>query len=130
MSEKRKTGDAWSVRLGKDREERATRAAKALGLVEDSVVAKGKLLRFGLDLVCKHAIRKQIDQMGGLMAAMQAEARGLRQVLLDAVAVTGGSEFGLLDLLGATKATWLVALDQYPDVNRAFAAEIAKRESL
>lgn len=127
MSEKKRAAP-WAVRLDKGREVRAARAAKALGLVEDGDVAKGRLLRLGVDLACKHAIRRQLDAAGGLMAAMRAEMRGLRQVLLDAVAVTAGAELALLDLLGVTGEEWLEVLDRYPDVRKAYAAELAKRE--
>jgi hypothetical protein len=127
MSEKRKTGDAWSVRLDKGREERATRAARALGLAEEGAVAKGRLLRLGLDLACKQAITRQLAAAGGLMAAARAETRGLRQMLLDAVAVTAGAELALLDVLRVTPAEWAEILATYPDVKKAYATELSRR---
>lgn len=126
MSETKRAAP-WAVRLDKGREARALRAARALGLFDGGDVAKGKLLRLGLDLACKHAIRRQLDAVGGLMAAMRAETRGLRQVLLDAVAVTAGAELALLDLLGVTGEEWAEVLDRFPDVRKAYGAELARR---
>lgn len=128
MSEKRKTSAPWSTRLDKAQEERALRAARALGFFDGSGVAKGRLLRLGLDLACRHAIRKQLEAAGGLMAALCAEVSGLRQILLDAVVLTAGAELALLDLLGVTGEEWLEVLDRYPDMRKAYAAELAKRE--
>jgi hypothetical protein len=126
MSEKRKSSEPWMARLDKAREERAMRAAKTLGLVGHG--AKTRLVRIGLDLACMKAIRRQLDEMGGLVAAARAETRGLRQILLDAVAVTAGAELALLDLLGVTADEWGQVLTQYPDVAKAYAAELSKRE--
>jgi hypothetical protein len=120
----------WAVRLDKEREARAARAAKTLGLVEDGEVAKGRLLRLGLDLACKHAIRRQLDGAGGLINATRAGMRGIRQLLLDAVAVTAGAELALLDLLGLTATEWGEVLAQYPDVAKAYAVEVAKRDKV
>ena len=117
----------WAVRLDKGREARAARAARALGLVEDGEVAKGKLLRLGLDLACTKAIRRQLDAAGGTMAAARAGARGVRQILLDAVAVTAGAELALLDLLGVTGEEWADVLDRFPDVRKAYGAELTRR---
>lgn len=127
MSEKRRTGVPWMTRLDPAQEERAMRTAKAFGLAENGDIAKSRLLRLGLDFACKAGIRRQLAAAGGLVVAARSDVRGLRQVLLDAVAVTAGAEAALLELLGVTSAELAEVFEQYPNVAKAYAIELAKR---
>lgn len=120
----------WRARVNDEDEARFERAARVLGFARGGDVNQSAFLKAGANALVLRAARRRIDDLGGLAAAVQANARGLRALLVDAVIAAHGDEVALRHALGVgltvDAETWGEALARYPEVARAMTAERAK----
>lgn len=116
----------WRARINDEDASRFERAARVLGFARGGDVNQSAFLKAGANALVLRAARRRIEDLGGLATAVQANARGLRALLIDAVVATHGDEMALLAGLDVAPVSWSMALARYPEVARAMAAERAK----